>query len=169
MKKLLLFATVFSALAIIGCSKKDFLPNSYNDNGVTPNESTESMSKELPYPGWGCWTWYDYTLDTCLLIRHSDIVCGIYLGCNQGDPMQIDSYLDEGGKIARIVIRNYLDLPDGSAEGFANLIEHGSVTIMYDAQITDPALLDLVSIDYIPAGTFPIYQEGPDAVIEIIY
>ena len=57
------------------------------------------------------------------------------------------------------------------ALSLASCTKENMVVNIHDYSTTSnvTALLDLVSIDYIPAGTFPIYQEGPDAVIEIIY
>ena len=169
MKKYLIFVVVFAALTIMGCSKKDSLVNTNNGNNVESSETDSLATKQPPYPGWGCFTWYDYDLDTCLLIRHSDVFCGIYIGCNQGVPIAIDTYIDEYGKITAIGIKNYQDLPDGNDAGIEALLEDGWVTILYDTQITDQVLCGLVNEDYIPAGVFPIHVIGNDAVIDITY
>ena len=142
------------------------------DINVASDESDEPQAKLIPnYWGEGCITWRDFNLDTCLLERHSDSICGIYLGCNMDIPMAIGTCIDEFGKITRVLIKNYQSLPNDADIAFNNLLSAGYVNIMYDAMITDQTLLSMVNAncDYIPAGKFPIYADGQDAVIEIHY
>lgn len=172
MKKLFLFAVVVAAMTIVGCSKKDSTMAANHDINVAPNGSDEPQAKLIPnYWGEGCITWFDYNLDTCLLERHSDSICGIYIGCNLDVPMAIGTCIDEFGKITRVLIKNYQSLPDDVVIAFENLISAGYVNIRYDAMITDQTLLSMINTacDYIPAGTFPIYADDLDAVIEIHY
>ena len=172
MKKLFLFAVVVAAMTIVGCSKKDSTMAANHDINVAPNGSDEPQAKLQPnHWGEGCITWRDFTTGDCTLERHSDSICGIHISCNQGVPMAIGTCIDEFGRITRVLIKNYHSLPNDADIAFENLISAGYVNIMYDAMITDQTLLSMVNADcdYIPAGTFPIYADDQDAVIEIHY
>ena len=165
MKKVFLLTAIVAALAIVGCSKKD----SQIEQNNTTVISDGLEAKQAPYLGYGCLTWYNYNILECNVLRNSDSLCGIYIGCNKDVPVAFEVFFDADNRINMIGIKNYANLPNGASAGLANLISAGWVNILYDAQITDQNLLAISTEDYIPSGTFPIFQSGSDAMIVVSY
>ena len=166
MKKYFFILAIMSFTTIMGCSKYDSQSNSVNRSTSSETSTDELASKSPYYPGLACFTWYDYDLDTCLTIRHSDVICGLYIGCLSDNTMNIDTYVDDLGNISQIRIKNFMSLPSADAQGISNLIDNGVVNILYDSPIDDQDLLEVLAHEYIPAGSYPIIQIGSDACIE---
>ena len=171
MKKLTLLPIILAALAIAACSKKEHEVSTNNQptQGITKTEEiTYNTIIGTPMTFyWYAW-WRDpNTLDPCQKEVVTDSLCYIIIGCGEGElPMAADLSLSiPDNLLKRVRIRNYQMLPTELSTWFDNRILDGHIVILHDCPIVDESLLSICAQEYIPAGTYSIFNDNGDAVI----
>lgn len=172
MKKTLVLTIIFAALAIAACSKKEHevSTNASSNQGITKTEEI-TYNTIIGTPMTFYWYNPDKITETypdgCRPDYVSDSLCYIVIGSGEGElPMAADFSLTiPDNLLKRVRIRNYQMLPTELANWFDNRINDGHVVILHDCPIVDESLLTICAQEYIPAGTYSIFNDNGDAVI----
>ncbi len=82
------------------------------------------------------------------------------------DDIHVVTRLDGDGTIRSMELET-ANMPLDIKNSFMELLDEGTITFAGDSPITDPELLAVSKIDYIPAGTYPIRLENDNFIITI--
>ena len=153
MKKLL-FLLPLMALVFFSCSK--------TEQQATPTMPQTDSVKPLMLPPLQttlCIFWWcgDPLADTCWNYVTSDSICWIVFGCEtEADIIANLSIDDNTGRLTEARIDKTDLVSAGFWTAFNKYINQGFISIAHDSPIDDEALLDVLTLDYLPAGNYPI-------------
>lgn len=159
------------ALTIISIAVSCDKP-SHEGNSSQANQLKFEDYPSIPTP---CHFWYDCHMDSCMehfvpdcaqgyVNYYVEGLCGISYDCL--DSLIIDIG-DLKGRKCYIGIPNYREKGEFICSVYETFMQNGEISFSCDFPASDPRLNGILPNGYVPAGTYPFFKRGNDAMIDI--
>lgn len=154
MKKITVITIIFAALAITACTKKE---NTISNNNLSGNET---VSPKEPYygPTSACFYWrhVNHPEENCVNFSVLGELCYITVGCESEHSLSIRYGIDTVNLRITSLDIPISSIPQDIENWLSQQVLTKTITFNYDCPIDDSNILNLCSVDYIPAGTYTL-------------